>query len=654
MVSFLLALTLLATISSTTVTTLTSAANDTFTTVLNRTCSPISAANPQTFDTTFVDAMEIVLRQVTDTGFGMAVAGATTADQVYGLGQCLSYLTNTDCRLCYAESRVKLPLCLPTISARIYLNGCFLRYAQYNFSQESVGSLDSSVCGSSGNVSDTANFRQITNGLIQNLTSSAYQTADFYQVGNATISSGERVYGVAQCWKSLNQSGCRECMESAANRTVGCLPGTEGAALNTGCFVRYSLRPFYVNTPTSGSGSSSVSLGGRVGIALASIFAAILIAAAIIIWRRRRYPGYDDYENASGSSEILKKISESNLSFSYEDLKNATNNFDSGNKIGQGGYGTVYKGILADGREIAVKRLFVNSTQWLDQFFNEVNLISRVQHKNLVKLYGCSVDGPESLLVYEYLCNTSLDQFLFDSFRKRALDWGRRFSILVGSAEGLAYLHKASEVRIIHRDVKASNVLLDDRYRPKIADFGLARYFAEGQSHLSTGVAGTLGYMAPEYVVHGQLTEKADVYSYGILVLEVITGRKNTTSISTSTEGHSLTAQVWRHFTSNSVIEMLDPSLEGQCSVEQVLKVFHVGLLCTQASPNLRPPMWKVVEMLISEGRDLPLPTQPPFINIRGAEPRSSGSETSGIASSSSSKQPTSLNQLSVSIMEGR
>ncbi|NP_001170087.1 Cysteine-rich receptor-like protein kinase 2-like isoform 1 [Zea mays] len=394
-------------------------------------------------------------------------------------------------------------------------------------------------------------------------------------------------------------------------------------------------------------------------IVVASVLSAMAVMGIAFIWTRMRSRSRDDLLRADmgddgSSGEMIRAIAASQLSFKYQELRAATDEFSQTNKLGQGGYGSVYRGVLADGREVAVKRLFFNTRQWAEQFFNEVKLVSQVQHKNLVKLLGCSVEGPESLLVYEYLCNTSLDHYLFDAFKKNALDWERRFEIVLGTAEGLSYLHSASEVRIIHRDIKASNVLLDDRFRPKIADFGLARNFMDDQSHLSTGLAGTFGYMAPEYIVHGQLTEKADIYSYGVLVLEIVTGRKSHNSVASSAEGLSLMALIWRHYTAGTLTELLDPNLREQCSEEDALRVFHVGLLCAQASPNLRPPMWKVVEML--SGRDhkavaLPRPTQPPFINVKGS---SGKSDSSGGSASNSDKSPFSLNQLSVSGVQAR
>ncbi|WVZ96086.1 hypothetical protein U9M48_041768 [Paspalum notatum var. saurae] len=386
--------------------------------------------------------------------------------------------------------------------------------------------------------------------------------------------------------------------------------------------------------------------GHIVIIVMVSVFLALAAIISIaFIWTKMRHRSRDDPNNdTDGSSEIIRAIAALHLSFKYEQLRTATDEFNQINKLGQGGYGSVYKGVLPDGREVAVKRLIFNKRHCVEQFFNEVRLISQVRHKNLVKLLGCSVEGPESLLVYEYLCNTSLDHYLFDASKKNVLDWERRFEIVLGTAEGLSYLHNASDIRIIHRDIKAGNILLDERFRPKIADFGLARNFMEDQSHLRTGLAGTFGYMAPEYIVHGQLTEKADIYSYGVLVLEIITGRKNHNSVALSEEGLSLMALIWYHYNAGTLMELLDQDLGDQCSEEDALLVFHVGLLCAQALPNLRPPMWKVVEMLSSRDKELPRPTQPPFINVKGS---------SNILSNAD-RPPFSLNQLSVSEVQAR
>ncbi|XP_008781331.3 cysteine-rich receptor-like protein kinase 2 [Phoenix dactylifera] len=614
--------------------------------IIRTICGRNQSKNPEAFDVNFVNTMEMVFQNVTRAGFGTAVSG--TSNIVHGLGQCFNYLSPTACQLCYAESRVKLPHCLPATTARIYLDGCFLRYADYNVSSDAVDEFDAFVCGNSS-ASNSTEFEDTAIRLVRSLASEAYSSKEYYKAGSSAGSSGVTVYGMAQCWRSLNVSGCRDCLKSAKDSVARCLPAADGKALNAGCYLRYSTEPFYLAKTVESGGSSSARR--RLIVALGSIIAALAVIGIAILWMKLRPT--DSNDDIDGSQEIIRSISSSNLSFKYEDLRKATDNFSQMNKLGQGGFGSVYKGVLPDGTEIAVKRLFSDARQWIDQFVNEVSLINRVQHKNLAKLLGCSVEGPESLLVYEYLCNTSLDHFLFDSFNKNALDWERRFDIIIGTAEGLAYLHTSCEVRIIHRDIKASNILLDESFKPKISDFGLARCFAGDQSHLSTGLAGTFGYMAPEYIVHGQLTEKADIYSYGILVLEIVTGRKNHSSIAESAEGHSLVSLIWQNFNSERLTELLDPNLQDQCSEEQAIKVFHVGLLCTQASPSLRPPMWKVVEMLRSNSKDLPLPTRPPFIGIKGASFKNEGSETSSLLTSSL-RSPNSVNQMSVSAVQGR
>ncbi|CAN6326580.1 unnamed protein product [Urochloa humidicola] len=621
-------------------------------------CGPTQTPDPEAFDVSFVTTLEMIYQNVTQSGFGAAGSGEGN-NTVFGLGQCLAYLSPTDCQLCYAQSRVKLPHCLPADGGRIYLDGCFLRYGAANFTAAATDAADTAVCGNATAPAPPPGFAAAAAALVRNVTAAAPGARDYYYASaSAAAESGRtaaaRAYAAAQCWRSLNASACAACVASARDRVLRqCLPNAaEGYGLNAGCVVRYSTRPFYLPSEAGGGGGSSKR--HTVIIVIASVFSALAVIGIAFFWTKMRSRRDDLHDDMDGSGEIIRAIAASHLSFKYEELRRATDEFNQINKLGQGGYGSVYKGVLPDGREVAVKRLFFNTRQWADQFFNEVKLVSQVQHKNLVKLIGCSVEGPESLLVYEYLCNTSLDHYLFDAFKKNALDWERRFEIILGTAEGLSYLHNASEIRIIHRDIKASNILLDERFRPKIADFGLARNFMEDQSHLSTGLAGTFGYMAPEYIVHGQLTEKADIYSYGVLVLEIITGRKNHNSVASSAEGLSLMALIWKHYNAGTLMELLDPNLREQCSSEEALQVFHVGLLCAQASPNLRPPMWKVVEMLSGRANVLPRPTQPPFIDVKGPSNAKTDSSASTSLLTNSDRSPFSLNQLSVSGVEAR
>ncbi|KAG2701494.1 hypothetical protein I3760_06G047500 [Carya illinoinensis] len=226
--------------------------------------------------------------------------------------------------------------------------------------------------------------------------------------------------------------------------------------------------------------------------------------------------------------EELEKIAQQEQKlFPFETLVAATRDFHLTHKLGEGGFGPVYRGKLNDGREIAVKKLSHSSTQGAKEFTNEAKLLARVQHRNVVNLLGYCVHLEEKLLVYEYVSNESLDKLLFKTNRREELDWKRRHEIIAGIARGLQYLHEDAHNCIIHRDIKASNILLDDKWVPKIADFGMARLFPEDQTHVNTRVAGTNGYMAPEYVMHGHLSVKADVFSFGVLVLELISSKRN-------------------------------------------------------------------------------------------------------------------------------
>ncbi|PIM98255.1 Non-specific serine/threonine protein kinase [Handroanthus impetiginosus] len=211
-------------------------------------------------------------------------------------------------------------------------------------------------------------------------------------------------------------------------------------------------------------------------------------------------------------------------------LANATYQFHDNNLIGKGGFGPVYKGKLTNGKEIAIKRLSASSGQGMEEFMNEVILISKLQHKNLVRLHGCCVEKEEKMLIYEYMPNKSLDVCLFDPTQpfRNILDWTKRFGIIKGIGRGLLYLHKDSRLKIIHRDLKPSNILLDEDWNPKISDFGMASIFGGNHDHANTArVMGTYGYMAPEYAMEGRFSEKSDVYSFGVLILEIVKGKKN-------------------------------------------------------------------------------------------------------------------------------
>eukprot|EP00253_Pinus_taeda_P012450 PITA_12450 len=313
-------------------------------------------------------------------------------------------------------------------------------------------------------------------------------------------------------------------------------------------------------------------------------------------------------------------LKQNQIIFTLEALIEATDNFDENKKLGEGGFGSVYKGITRDGKEIAVKKLSVRSGQGKREFRNEVKLVANVQHRNLVKLLGCCAEGPERLLVYEYFRNKSLDTFLFDKEKKRHLDWNKRYNIIMGVARGLLYLHRDSHLRIVHRDIKANNILLDDRLNPKIADFG----HIKNSTYLENFIFGICsGYMAPEYAMRGQLSVMVDVYSFGVLVLEIVSARK-TSDASFPHEMPSLLEWAWRLYKRGCLPDMIDSTL---AETKQALRCIQVALLCTQADASLRPIMSNVILMISIASVTLANPTKPAF--VQSSESGYRGSTTS-------------------------
>ncbi|CAN6348142.1 unnamed protein product [Urochloa humidicola] len=329
--------------------------------------------------------------------------------------------------------------------------------------------------------------------------------------------------------------------------------------------------------------------------------------------------------------------------YEFSQILVATDNFFEENKLGQGGFGPVYKGQFPDGLEIAVKRLASHSGQGLTEFKNEIQLIAKLQHTNLVRLMGCCCQGEEKMLVYEYLPNKSLDFFIFDETRRTLLDWNRRLAIIEGISQGLIYLHKHSRLRVIHRDLKASNILLDREMNAKISDFGLAKIFSTDDTAGNTRrIVGTYGYMAPEYASEGLFSVKSDVFSFGVLILEIISGKK-TSNFHGYGDFISLLGYAWQLWKDGLWLQIVDTTLVTKVHTQEMMKCINIALLCVQENAADRPTMSNVVSMLSSESTTLPEPKHPAYFHIRV--------ETEEV---SIVIEPSSLNNVTMSALDGR
>ncbi|CAN6271529.1 unnamed protein product [Urochloa humidicola] len=309
--------------------------------------------------------------------------------------------------------------------------------------------------------------------------------------------------------------------------------------------------------------------------------------------RTTRQPSSNHNEDIPGGPSIKR--------YTYRELVRATGNFSQSNKIGEGGFGSVYKGQLKNGTIVAVKVLSSESRQGVREFQNELVAISDISHDNLVMLYGYCTEGDQRILVYNHLENNSLAQTLLGSNHSNIqFNWKTRVNICLGIARGLEYLHHGVNPHIVHRDIKASNILLDRDLTPKISDFGLAKLLPPNATHVSTRVAGTLGYLAPEYAIRGQVTRKSDVYSFGVLLLEIVSGRSNSDT-RLAYEDQILLEKTWIYYEQGDLEKIVDSSLGDDLDTAQACRFLKIGLLCTQDVTRHRPDMSMVIAMLTGE-----------------------------------------------------
>ncbi|KAH9738595.1 hypothetical protein KPL71_018840 [Citrus sinensis] len=584
--------------------------------LINSGCSQYNVTNFSEFNSN-LNATFKELREQLNGGKKFATAQRTRGpDQVYTMVQCRRYVSTADCAACFTSAESLIRNCSAANGARVIYLACSLRYESSSFYDQSTQEGRFGFCGNRTALQADA-FKTAAQELLENLEVATPKINGFFAASKNNIigsraganddddKNSTAVYGIAQCVETISETGCQNCLSGAFDNIQRCLGSAFGWAVDAGCFLRYSDTPFFADNQTT-----DITPFLKNG-------------------------------NISEATELQGPVN-----YRLKDLVSATRKFSEENKLGEGGFGDIYKGTLKNGKIVAVKKLAIGiSRRTLSDFENEVRLISNVHHRNLIRLLGCCSQGPELILVYEYMANSSLDKFLFGE-KRGSLNWKQRFDIILGTARGLAYLHEDFHVRIIHRDIKPSNVLLDDDLQPKIADFGLARLLPENQSHLSTKFAGTLGYTAPEYAIHGQLSEKVDAYSFGVLVLEIISGTKS--SETKGEEGEFLLKRAWRLYENGTHWELMDESLDpNECTKEAAEKVVEIALMCTQSAANSRPTMSEVVALLKSTSSSLlgnkPL-LKPTFVET---DYRKTPADTSTSTGSSTSNATASISQVS-------
>ncbi|XP_024982403.1 cysteine-rich receptor-like protein kinase 10 [Cynara cardunculus var. scolymus] len=562
-------------------------------------------------------------KTVTDHQFLNKSAGNSPPDIAYGLYLCRADVLPDQCRNCLLKAREDINNSCPFSKAAVaWSDDCMLRYA--NDSMVSV--MDSATFVSECNklnISDKASEQsQLWEagmnlmGLLATRASNDIKNK-LFAFDELTFDSNRSVYGYVQCTPDLLSSDCDRCLQESINRLPQYCYGRQGArVLTPSCNVRFEIYRFLTFTEdrsdTSDAGKDEIS-STIIAAIVASIGVLVVIAGIcyFLIVKKRHPVTFNDLKDETGENEM---ITEQSLQFELGTIKAATNNFSIHNKIGEGGFGGVYKGVLHNGSEIAVKRLAKGSGQGELEFKNEVVLLAKLQHRNLVRLLGFCLEAEEKILIYEYVPNHSLDFFLFDPSKQAQLDWPTRYRIIGGIARGMLYLHEDSRLRIIHRDLKTSNILLDEDMNPKISDFGMARIFFANQTQAMTNrIVGTYGYMSPEYAMHGSFSVKSDIFSLGVLVLEIISGKRNT-GLFQSGSG-DLLGHAWHKWKKGEPLEILDPNMVDSSSNNEVLHCINIALLCVQEDAELRPSMASVVIMLNNYSVALPLPQNPPFVS---------------------------------------
>ncbi|XP_006658656.2 cysteine-rich receptor-like protein kinase 10 [Oryza brachyantha] len=570
--------------------------------------------------------------------FATDVAGAAP-DRVYAIALCRGDTNASSCASCVANAFLNAQqLCALNKRATMFDDPCILRFSDQDILANVTDNRGMFVAWNYNNVSAAkAAAFDAASGRLVNATAE-YAAADpVRRFGTGEMGFDDatypRIFSLAQCTPDMSEADCRSCLGDIIRRmTPKYFAGKPGGRVfGVRCNFRFESYSFYSGrpllqlsgpppapspanvTPPGNSGGKTTHRTGRIlaiTLPIAGAVLALIVLTCFCFWRKRTTARKASSVPYSTDPDDIKSID--SLLLDLSTIRAATDNFAETNKLGEGGFGAVYKGVLPEGREIAVKRLSQHSTQGIEELKTELVLVAKLRHKNLVSLVGVCLEGDEKLLVYEFMPNKSLDTVLFDSERSKDLDWVKRLKIVSGVARGLQYLHEDSQLRVVHRDLKASNVLLDLDYNPKISDFGLAKLFGWDQTQdVTSHIAGTYGYMAPEYAMRGQYSVKSDAFSFGVLILEIVTGRRNS-SFANSEHSVDILSLVWEHWTMGTIEELLDPAAGG-CSASDLLKLINVGLLCVQDNPADRPAMSAVNVMLSSSTVSLQAPSRPTF-----------------------------------------
>ncbi|KAK7391019.1 hypothetical protein VNO78_19299 [Psophocarpus tetragonolobus] len=562
--------------------------------------------------------------------YNTTVASEDSADTVYGSFLCSSEITPKQCQHCVIQATKRISsLCAMAKEAIVWYLLCYVRYSDRRFFSIVEESPKLSFMNDQDYVGNVGLFNNIVWDMMNDLRSEAASASNKLADKSVNITEKHKVYGYAWCLPYLSKDNCSWCLSDCiAEIPTGCCRGKSGGRIiYPSCGVRYELYPFHQSNSRNASNSPSpfaspgiddIRAGKRKQNTLTIIMIVVPIVVLLVLLalgcccflhRKETKNQHDILKESFGNDSTTLE----SLRFELAKIEAATNRFAKENMIGKGGFGEVYRGILSGGQEIAVKRLTGSSRQGAVEFKNEVEVIAKLQHRNLVRLLGFCLEDEEKILIYEYVPNKSLDYFLLDTNKRRLLSWSERMKIIGGIARGILYLHEDSCLRIIHRDLKPSNVLLDSIMNPKISDFGMARIVVADEIEESTGrIVGTYGYMSPEYAMYGQFSVKSDVFSFGVMVLEIINGKRKGGSVE-SESIVDIRRHAWTKWTEQTPLELLDPNIGGPYSREEVIKCIHIGLLCVQEDPNDRPTMATVVYYLNSTSVNLPDPREPGY-----------------------------------------